>query len=234
MRAPTLVKISQLAKKSGVPAATIKHYVREGLLPKPPARSGRTLALYDLSLVSRIQTIKDLQRRHALSLRAIRRILDDDAHEGEAEATIRKTLATRKNKGEMRTRAELVAAGMPPEALDFFVALGVLTPRVVRGVERYEGDDLSLLRVLGASRRAGITPAMLPPTIVESYLRALRELVRTELELFREGVVPRAGRDIARVTEAATNLSEQLVVLMRRKLLLPTLRQMVEEEAARR
>lgn len=30
---PELVKMAVLAKRSGVPAATIKHYLREGLIP---------------------------------------------------------------------------------------------------------------------------------------------------------------------------------------------------------
>ena len=30
------IKMSELARRSGVPAATIKHYVNEGLLPEPP------------------------------------------------------------------------------------------------------------------------------------------------------------------------------------------------------
>ena len=43
---PNLVKMSVFAQRSGVPAPTIKHYVREGLLPKP-VRTSRTMAYYD-------------------------------------------------------------------------------------------------------------------------------------------------------------------------------------------
>ena len=104
---------------------------------------------------------------------------------------------------------------------------------IVDGEDTSSGDDLSLFRILGASRRAGITKQMLPLLIVGSYVQALQELVRIELDLFRRGVVPRAGEDLAPITAVATRLSEQLVVLIRRKLLLPTLGALVVAGMAR-
>jgi hypothetical protein len=50
--------------------------------------------------------------------------------------------------------------------------------------------------------------------------------VRTELRLFRDGVIPLAGGNLTGLAETATRLSEQLVVVLRRKLILPTLRQL--------
>ena len=83
-----------------------------------------------------------------------------------------------------------------------------------------------MLSTLAAARRAGISADMLPFEILNDYLAALRALAAVELRMFREGVVRRAKRgDVARLTTAATKLSERLVVLVRRKLLLPTLQQ---------
>jgi hypothetical protein len=70
---------------------------------------------------------------------------------------------------------------------------------------------------------------MLPPEILRAYVEALGNLVRVELQMFRAGVLPVAGNDLAKLSEVATTLSERLVVLLRRKLLLPTLRSLVEE-----
>ena len=36
------MRISELAKESGTPVATIKYYIREGLLPAPPLRAPRS------------------------------------------------------------------------------------------------------------------------------------------------------------------------------------------------
>ncbi len=226
--------MATLAQLSGVPAATIKHYLREGLLPQPGVRTSRNMAFYDPALVERIKTIKELQRKHFLPLKVIKGVLEGSAEDVDSEtaAAIQRAL-TEMEPHDERTRAQLVASGMPAAQLDFFVGVGLVTPKGEDDDERFSGDDLTLLRTLGASRKAGITKEMLPPDIVENYVRAIRELVRTELEMFREGVVPRAGKNLPALTEAATKLSEQLVVLVRRKMLLPTLRQVVEEEQAK-
>lgn len=226
-----LVKMSALARLSGVPAATIKHYLREGLLPAPDVKTSRNMAFYDAALVDRIRQIKDLQRTHFLPLKVIKGVLegrvseDDDA---ETAAAIRRALDSMAPT-EVRTRAQLIAAGLPEKDLRFFESLGLVAPVERHGVVVYTGDDLSLLRILGSSRKAGLTKEMLPREILGSYVTALREVVEIELRIFREGVVPHAGKELPRLTDAATRLSEQLVVLIRRKMLLPTLAAIVAD-----
>lgn len=227
-----LVKASELAKRSGVPAATIKHYVREGLIE--PALTSRNMAYYDPALVPRIQRIKELQRTRFLPLRVIKNVLDEGDMESGDEtvaATIARMLVQTAPAG-ARSREELVASGMSLDQLDWLESLGILTPIDQAGERVYAGDDLEILRVLGAARRAGITTDMLPVTVLAEYGEALRNLVRTELRLYREGVLPRASAaDISALTEAATTLSERLVVLLRRKLLVPTLRALSQRAA---
>ncbi|MBI4953894.1 MAG: MerR family transcriptional regulator [Myxococcales bacterium] len=225
--------MAALAQASGVPAATIKHYLREGLLPPPQVKTGRNMAYYDAALVPRIRAIKQLQEQRYLPLRVIRDMLDasDPLRADQTHAALAKALGEMAPPGQ-RTRAELVAAGMPAAELDFLRGLGLLTPEGRGPDERYAGDDLALLRTLGAARAAGIGPDMLPPAILVPYLEAIRALVRTELVLFREGVVPRAGERLDAVVGAATELSERLVVLLRRKLLLPMLRELTAEPSA--
>ena len=225
----SLLKMSALARLSGVPAATIKHYLREGLLPQAQVKTGRNMAFYDPALVERIKRIKVLQREQFLPLRLIKSVLEghpsreDDA---EAAAAIERALHTMAPL-ETRTRAELLHAGMPAADLELFESLGLVRAQKIAGEDAFSGDDLSLLRLLGAARRAGITPSMLPADILAAYASAIRELVRVELEMFRHGVIPQAGADLTRLTDVATRLSEELVVLVRRKMLLPTLARLV-------
>ncbi len=55
------------------------------------------------------------------------------------------------------------------------------------------------------------------------------KLVEVELSLFRDGVLPDVSAErLPALTESAVTLSERLVVLMRRKMLLPTLRALAE------
>ncbi|MEJ7729798.1 MAG: MerR family transcriptional regulator [Polyangiaceae bacterium] len=216
--------MSALARLAGVPAATIKHYLREGLLPKPAARTGRTMAWYDASLVPRIQAIKEIQRTRFLPLRLIKQVLDERSGDGHAATreAIERTLA-RQAPPEQRTRAELVAAGVDARDLTWLEGLGVVAPRGRGDAAVYAGDDIALLQTLGAARRAGLRPDMLPITILAPYVDAIRNLVRVELQMFAEGVLPRADGDVGPLTEAAAVLSERLVVLLRRRMLLPQL-----------
>jgi len=229
-----LVKVSVLAKMSGVPAATIKHYVREGLLPEPVRRS-RNMAYYDRALVGRIQRIKELQRTRFLPLKVIRTVLDESALENEDEtvtATIARVLQQTSESGTPRTRSELIASGIDPEQLQALLQLGVVRPADRYDEETYVGDDVEIMRVLGAARKAGLTEGMLPAEILHDYARCLRALVDAELALFRRGVLRAAQpEDLSALTEAAVTLSERLVVLMRRKLLVPRMRKLAEGAA---
>src|SRR5687768_3419806 len=72
-----LIKMSELSKRSGVPGPTIKHYIREGLLPGPEVRTSRNMAYYDARLAGRIRVIKELQAERFLPLRVIGELLED-------------------------------------------------------------------------------------------------------------------------------------------------------------
>ena len=65
-----LVRIGELAKRSGVPIATLKHYLREGLIA-PARKSGRTMSWYDPALATKVRAIKELQQRQFLPLYVI-------------------------------------------------------------------------------------------------------------------------------------------------------------------
>ena len=69
------LKMSELADASGVSAGTIKHYLREGLLPEP-VRTSRNMAYYPPEFVDRIRTIKRLQEERFMPLRLIREVLE--------------------------------------------------------------------------------------------------------------------------------------------------------------
>lgn len=225
-----LVRIGELAKRSGVPIATIKHYLREGLIA-PARKSGRTMSWYDPALSTKIKAIKELQKRQFLPLDVIRESIERDLEAPDdmtAADAIAKVLARHGGK-RARTREEVLARGATERELEILAAAGLAVPGED---QKYRGDDLALLATLGAARRAGIAADMLPFEIINDYLAALRALTAVELRLFRDGVIRRAKPgDVARLTTAATKLSERLVVLVRRKLLLPTLQRLIEEES---
>ena len=72
----------ELAEAAGVSAGTIKHYLREGLLPEP-IRTSRNMAYYPRKFVDRVKLIKQLQEERFLPLKVIKEILEDSG-EGRA------------------------------------------------------------------------------------------------------------------------------------------------------
>lgn len=75
------MRISQLAERTGLAVATIKFYLREGLL-HPGEATGATRATYDESHVRRLRLIRALVDVGGLSLDAVRETLAavDDEH----------------------------------------------------------------------------------------------------------------------------------------------------------
>ena len=76
MAAPAkeLLKISELAERAEVPVATVRHYLREGLLPEP-VKTSKNMAYYPPEFVERIRTIKRLQEERFMPLRVIKEAL---------------------------------------------------------------------------------------------------------------------------------------------------------------
>jgi DNA-binding transcriptional MerR regulator len=221
-----LLRIGELARRSGVPMATLKFYLREGLIA-PAKKTGRTMAWYEPAVVDRLRAIKELQEQH-LPLDVIRQTLEGDRKAPDdlaAVDAIAKVLARNAGK-RSRSRAEVIAAGATELELGWLAAAKLAVPDAD---DRYRGDDLALLSTLGAARRAGLAAEMLPFEILRDYVAALNNLVAVELRMFRSGVLGKAGPATTRLTTSATELSERLVVLVRRKLLLPTLERLIQE-----
>jgi DNA-binding transcriptional MerR regulator len=224
-----LLKIGELSRRTGVPIATLKFYVREGLIA-PARKSGRTMSWYHPSVVSRIRSIRELQERQFLPLDVIRETIDQTVEAADDHALPEATpdVLIRRAGTRVRSRAEVLERGAKPVELEWLERAGLAVPDAEGN---YRGDDLALLSTLGAARRAGLAAEMLPFDILGDYLIALKRLVEVELRMYRAGVLGRAKPDeVAALTKNAAELSERLVVLLRRKLLLPMLERIVEDQ----
>jgi DNA-binding transcriptional MerR regulator len=69
------MRISELARRGGLPVATVKYYLREGLLPAGEA-TGATQAQYGEAHVERLLLIRALLGAGGLSIHAARAVLE--------------------------------------------------------------------------------------------------------------------------------------------------------------
>jgi DNA-binding transcriptional MerR regulator len=238
-----------------VPAATLKHYMREGLLPRAELRATRNSAYYDPRLAARVRAIKELQTRRFLPLKLIAELLEPPPSaqlRADAEATLRRHLGAlepairagatdagtvRGRHGERRTRAQVLAAlQVTAQELDDLAVAQLVEPQVLDGEVTYGGADLEILEIIDEVRRTGMGD-LFPMPILAPYAAAVRTLVRVEIELFRRQVLAGSAmppRPLDEVAREATRLGERLVVAMRAKLVIPELRNAAGSDPTRR
>lgn len=68
------MRISDLSARSGVSVATLKYYLREGLLP-PGQSTGATAATYDEGHLQRVRLIRALVESARLSIAGVRKVV---------------------------------------------------------------------------------------------------------------------------------------------------------------
>lgn len=234
---------------AGVSTPTIKHYMAEGLLPKPALRTSRNMAYYEPVLADRIKAIKTLQKTHFFPLRVI-----GDLLEPAPSARLRADIddETRGRLGLMvpGVEAEVVRASerglsredvleqlqITTEDLEQLQELGLASPHRVNGGTAYSGADLDLLEVIDETRRKGLGE-IFPMEILPRYVEFLRRLVQDELELFREqaldGKLPVAV-PLEEVTREAARLGGRLVLAMRARLILAELKSLAGSDGLAR
>lgn len=224
-----LLKMSELAERSGVSAGTIKHYLREGLLDGEGriVKTSRNMSWYPPEFVERIQLIKRLQEDRFMPLKLIKGVLDEDLDRARAlveleDRILQRAAEVSEAAGRM-SRAEVERRfALPRKMLARLEDLGILTPNS-RG---YDHDDVQIISAM-ASFRAGGYDEALGFTVYETlrYKEALEPLVREEisvlLERFTGEIEPERAAEI--VAAGAAPLRE-LIGAMHSKLLLAELR----------
>ncbi len=219
-----LLRMRELAEASGVPAATIKHYLREGLLPEP-VRTSRNMAYYPPEFVERIRLIKQLQEERFMPLRAIKSVLDDDPERAKAMVEIEDRILDRALAGERTTRTSAAEVreryGIPKEVLDRLAEIDVLTPNS-RG---YSPADVQIIEAIGRFRASGYEQEI-GFTVYDTlrYKRALEELVTEEVEVVTSRLAGEVEPErVAEMLEAGAEPLKDLIAAMHTKLLVAEL-----------
>jgi DNA-binding transcriptional MerR regulator len=217
------LKMRELAEASGVSAGTIKHYLREGLLPEP-VKTSRNMAYYPPEFVERIRLIKQLQEERFMPLKVIKRMIDRDPERARAMVELEDRVLERALEGEATrvSRAELERRyDVPREVIDRLAELEVLTPNS-RG---YSPSDVKIVEAI-ARFRAGGYDERLGFTVYDTlrYKRALEELVKEEVEVLVERLAGQMEVDQAlQVIDSGNAPLQDLIGAMHSKLLVAEL-----------
>jgi DNA-binding transcriptional MerR regulator len=218
-----LLRMGELAEASGVSAATIKHYLREGLLPEP-VKTSRNMAYYPPEFVDRIRLIKQLQEERFMPLRVIRSMLDEDPDRARTLVELEDRILERALAGE-RTRTSAAEVreryDVPAEVLDRLEEIEVLSPNS-RG---YTPSDVKIIEAVSRFRAGGYEEAI-GFTVYDTlrYKRAMEDLVREEVEVLMDRVAGKMEPDRAmELIEAGAEPLKDLIAAMHTKLLVAEL-----------
>ncbi|TMK67578.1 MAG: MerR family transcriptional regulator [Actinobacteria bacterium] len=219
-----LLKMSELAEASGVSSGTIKHYLREGLLPEP-VRTSRNMAYYPPEFVDRIRLIKQLQEERFMPLRAIKQVIDEDPARTRALVELEDRILERAAAGdETRVSAAELSRSydVPREVLDRLAELGVLTP-ASRG---YTPSDVKIVEAISRFRAGGYEERI-GFTVYDTlrYKRALEALVAEEVQVIMERLAGDMDTDraVALIDDGAEPLRD-LIAALHQKLLVAELK----------
>jgi DNA-binding transcriptional MerR regulator len=219
-----LLRMRELSARSGVSAGTIKHYLREGLLPEP-VRTSRNMAYYPPDFVERIRVIKQLQEERFMPLKAIKRVMDEDPERTRALVELEDRVIeraavgeeTRVSAAELRRRYEI-----PKEVLDRLAELEILTP-TKRG---YSPSDVKIVEAI-ARFRAGGYDERIGFTVYDTlrYKSALEDLVKEEVEVLLGRLAGEMDTDRAlKLIDDGREPLNDLIATLHSKLLLAELK----------
>jgi DNA-binding transcriptional MerR regulator len=223
-----MLKMSELAERSGVSAATIKHYLREGLLggDEEVVRTSRNMAYYPIDFVERVRLIKRLQEERFMPLKVIRELIERDPDRAarmiELEDRILERAIEARETGRVSRAKVRDTYAVPHNVLERLEELGVLTPST-RG---YDADDVAIIEAISRFRAGGYEEAI-GFTVYDTlrYRAALEPLVEEEVRVLLDRLVEKVDTDraVAIISSGAEPLRE-LIGAMHSKLLLHELR----------
>ncbi len=218
-----LLKMGALAEASGVSAGTIKHYLREGLLPEP-VKTSRNMAYYPSEFVERIKLIKQLQEERFMPLKLIKSVLEDDPDRAKALVELEDRILDHALQGEQKriSAADLRRRyAVPQEVLDRLAELEVVTPNS-RG---YSPSEVRIVEAIGRFRAGGYDERI-GFTVYDTllYKRALEELVKQEVSVLMERLAGEMEPDRAvEMIEAGVEPLRDLIGALHQKLLVEEL-----------
>jgi DNA-binding transcriptional MerR regulator len=219
-----MLKMGELAEASGVSSGTIKHYLREGLLPEP-VKTSRNMAYYPPEFVERIRLIKQLQEERFMPLKLIKSVLEEDPDRARAlveleDRVLERALQreeSRVSAAELRRRYDV-----PQEVLDRLAELEVISPNT-RG---YSQRDVEIVEAISRFRAGGYDERI-GFTVYDTlrYKAALEELVKEEVQVLMDRLAGEMDPDrAAAMIEAGAEPLRDLIAALHQKLLVAELK----------
>jgi DNA-binding transcriptional MerR regulator len=216
-----MIRIGQLAELARVSIPTIKHYVNEGLIPKP-RKTGKTMAYYDKACVDRIKLIKKLQGEKFLPLDVIKRVLDSGSAYKEELELGEAILKSYKLQPEIApvSQARIERhTGYPLRKIRLLEKAGLVMPSTGGEGKYYDSTDCKIIEIMKRREQLGL-PFDHSVETVKLYRDAMEKAVQGDIRLFAKDLLGGFSTEVTLkfLTEVDDSL-DSFVVLIRQKML---------------
>jgi DNA-binding transcriptional MerR regulator len=222
------MKMRDLEKRTGVGRETIRYYIRLGLLPEP-RRPKRNVADYDDEHARRLEVIKRLQRERYLPLSFIKTVLERPTAGEMAplpglEGMLALAVGAASAEAPVSLDEAATRAGLERSEIDVLVRDGVaaLTDGGLGPLDLAIAQAWGRVKAAGYSQEAGFFA-----DDARLYVEALEPMTRREIERFY-GRLSGAGsvQDAARLGQAGIELINEMITLIRTRMLLKLVAEM--------
>jgi|GEM_PF-1123601 len=215
-----MVRISELAELAGVSLPTIKHYLNEGLIPKP-VKTGKTMAYYDRSTVERILLIKKLQQEKFMPLEVIKRVIDFTADNEEEQKLNEVVLRIKESEANVPPVSEAYIerrTNYPLNKIKILENKGIICPTTSEDGKYYDATDLEIIEIMKEREETGF-PFDYSLEIGSIYFEAMKRAMHDAILIFVKNVLDEAPlkRAIEMLGDHEASL-DKFLVSVRRKL----------------
>lgn len=214
------LRASELAELAGVSLPTIKHYVNEGLIPKP-VKTGKTMAYYDETCVRRIKLIKKLQKEKFLPLDVIKRVIDSESADKEELELGSAILKSHTQAAEFEPVSESDVerhTQYPLSKIHLLEQEGLVFPASEENGRYYDAVDCKIIELMRKREACGVSFDYSLET-VRIYRDAIKRAVLDDIHLFARTMFGDIStRETVRFITEADDLLDDFVVLFREKM----------------
>jgi len=238
-RKPNSMRMKQLSAESGVPKGTIQFYIKEGLVPRP-YKTHANMAYYNDSHLNAIRLVKELQEKRFLPLSVIKQVVRG-GRGGLSVAEIRAlteidgklfpNLAENPEVKPVTAKQLSEQTGVSLKDIKKMERVRILNP-VTKGARvLYGEDDIRLVECFAKMREAGFSEDMgWHAEIFSVYRDFLQRLVEEEAKILMSGVSGKVGvEELTKMVEEGTILLNNIIGLIRKKLIVETVRRYATE-----
>ena len=227
-----MMRMRELTAATGVTKATVLHYIKEGLIPKP-IKPSKNVAFYNDSHVNAIRLVKELQSKRFLPLSVIKQVMKG----GRGGLTIDEIRTLVEMNGKLfRNIQEAPRENLLlPEELSERTGVSMENIRIMerakmihpikKGKKKFfEEDDIRIVECYGKMQEAGYTSELgFDASVLRIHLDLMKILVEEEAKLLLSRVSGRIDvQDIPKMVEEATARLNSIMGLFHKKEIIAT------------